>query len=242
MKYTDNLNLSLYEAADKMNITGETDSLNHNMELIDEAIAKTALTVSQDEEGNVLVTRGDDEFVVDATLDQQSTNPIQNKAVFEAIENIRGGSSEPSGTSESWHFVGEATSDGVTNLFVPLGDYKNAKKIYAYARYSKAPTADGAYSSWCIDSSWVKTLCRSQVVRSNINIERETYFIIAERINEDIMLCISSSSDVKTLINGVSHAETGWLVNLSEMNRIEFKEITSIPSVDGITLKVYAYM
>ena len=38
MRKTENLGLSLYDSEDKMNITGETDSLNHNMQLLDAAI------------------------------------------------------------------------------------------------------------------------------------------------------------------------------------------------------------
>ena len=33
MRHTENLGLSLYDTEDKMNITGETESLNHNMQL-----------------------------------------------------------------------------------------------------------------------------------------------------------------------------------------------------------------
>lgn len=35
MRHTNELNLALYDGTDKMNITGSSDSLNHNMELID---------------------------------------------------------------------------------------------------------------------------------------------------------------------------------------------------------------
>lgn len=38
MRHTKNLGLSLYDSEDKMNITGETESLNHNMQLLDAAI------------------------------------------------------------------------------------------------------------------------------------------------------------------------------------------------------------
>ena len=38
MRHTENLGLSLYDTEDKMNITGETESLNHNMQLLDAAI------------------------------------------------------------------------------------------------------------------------------------------------------------------------------------------------------------
>ena len=38
MRHTENLGLSLYDREDKMNITGKTDSLNHNMQLLDAAI------------------------------------------------------------------------------------------------------------------------------------------------------------------------------------------------------------
>ena len=41
MKQTNNLGLALYEATDNFNITGSENSLNHNMELIDEKVAKT---------------------------------------------------------------------------------------------------------------------------------------------------------------------------------------------------------
>ena len=38
MRRTENLGLSLYDASDKMNITGAENSLNHNMQLIDDAV------------------------------------------------------------------------------------------------------------------------------------------------------------------------------------------------------------
>lgn len=38
MKQTTNMGLALYEKTDKMNVTGTTNSLNHNMEIIDTAI------------------------------------------------------------------------------------------------------------------------------------------------------------------------------------------------------------
>ena len=38
MRHTENLGLSLYDREDKMNITGETESLNNNMQLLDAAI------------------------------------------------------------------------------------------------------------------------------------------------------------------------------------------------------------
>lgn len=38
MRHTEKLGLSLYDSKDKMNITGETESLNHNMQLLDAAI------------------------------------------------------------------------------------------------------------------------------------------------------------------------------------------------------------
>ena len=40
MRNTNNLHLALYDASDKMNITGSTNSLNHNMELLDAEVAK----------------------------------------------------------------------------------------------------------------------------------------------------------------------------------------------------------
>lgn len=47
MRQTDNLGLALYDASDKMNITGAENSLNHNMELLDDAVSgKQATLVS----------------------------------------------------------------------------------------------------------------------------------------------------------------------------------------------------
>ena len=42
MRKTSNYNLSLYDKTDKMTITAEEDSLNHNMELIDSALKEVA--------------------------------------------------------------------------------------------------------------------------------------------------------------------------------------------------------
>lgn len=46
MKQTNNLGLALYESTDKFNITGSENSLNHNMELLDEAITNPPLKIS----------------------------------------------------------------------------------------------------------------------------------------------------------------------------------------------------
>ncbi len=61
MKYTDNLNLSLYESTDSMNITGSNNSLNHNMKLIDEAINNTQkeLTTQSGRIDNLILNSGD---------------------------------------------------------------------------------------------------------------------------------------------------------------------------------------
>lgn len=40
MRHSSNLNLALYDSTDKMSITGASDSLNHNMEIIDDEISK----------------------------------------------------------------------------------------------------------------------------------------------------------------------------------------------------------
>lgn len=46
MRNTVNLGLSLYDSSDKMNITGESESLNHNMEIIDDELGKRTLNYS----------------------------------------------------------------------------------------------------------------------------------------------------------------------------------------------------
>ena len=55
MKYTNNLKLSLYEPDDMFNITGETNSLNHNMKIIDNALISNPGGVVVREENSVYV-------------------------------------------------------------------------------------------------------------------------------------------------------------------------------------------
>lgn len=54
MRNTNNLNLALYDASDKLNITSSTNSLNHNMELIDAEFAKKMSTPSGGTAGQIL--------------------------------------------------------------------------------------------------------------------------------------------------------------------------------------------
>ena len=71
MKYTDNLNLSLYESTDSMNITGSNNSLNHNMGIIDEAINNTQkeLTTQSGRIDNLILNSGDSSTeVIDARV------------------------------------------------------------------------------------------------------------------------------------------------------------------------------
>lgn len=54
MRNTNNLGLALYDASDKMNITGAENSLNHNMELLDAELAKKMAAPETGEAGQVL--------------------------------------------------------------------------------------------------------------------------------------------------------------------------------------------
>lgn len=54
MRQTSNLGLALYDTTDKMNITGAENSLNHNMELLDEEVAKKMSSPESGTTGQVL--------------------------------------------------------------------------------------------------------------------------------------------------------------------------------------------
>lgn len=56
MKQTNNLGLMLYDSADKMSITGSTNSLNHNMEIIDNEISEICKTIDVSEIKNDIGT------------------------------------------------------------------------------------------------------------------------------------------------------------------------------------------
>lgn len=71
MRSTTNLGLALYDASDKMNVTGSENSLNHNMELIDAAIAgiePSGVSITDNENGGVDIYNG----TVTKTLASQS--------------------------------------------------------------------------------------------------------------------------------------------------------------------------
>lgn len=80
MRQTDNLGLALYDTTDKMNVTGATNSLNHNMELIDAALGNQAGGASG---GAVLYTAQE-------LTDEQQTRARANisAASAEALETL----------------------------------------------------------------------------------------------------------------------------------------------------------
>lgn len=65
MRNTEGLGLALYDPQDKFNITGETDSLNNNMELIDEAVTRKVNKVTSAVAGN-FPAFGSDGILVDS--------------------------------------------------------------------------------------------------------------------------------------------------------------------------------
>ena len=78
MRKTENLRLSLYDSSDKMNITGEDNSLNRNMEILDENISKK---VSK-EEGKGLSTYDYDQTAKDK-VDAIPENPKYTDTVYD---------------------------------------------------------------------------------------------------------------------------------------------------------------
>ena len=110
MKHTSNLKLALYESDDVFNITGDTDSLNSNMNVIDESISNLNNNVTEldnalnEKAGKDVATQsanglmssadkikldgiedGANKTVVDASLSDTSTNPVQNKVIDAAL-------------------------------------------------------------------------------------------------------------------------------------------------------------
>lgn len=91
MRNTENLNLALYDASDKMNITGAENSLNHNMELLDAELAKKMSAPYSGATGQVL-TKMEDGFAwqdaptKDAVL--YTTQELSEEQRIQARENI----------------------------------------------------------------------------------------------------------------------------------------------------------
>ena len=110
MQYTSNSKLALYESYDQFNITGDTDSLNNNMKIIDNSInsinndvtelnnalnekagkdvatqSANGLMSSADKTKLDGIEEGANKTVVDAALSDTSTNSVQNKVIDAAL-------------------------------------------------------------------------------------------------------------------------------------------------------------
>lgn len=110
MQYTSNSKLALYESYDQFNITGDTDSLNNNMKIIDNSINSINNDVTElnnalnEKAGKDVATQsanglmsaadktkldgieeGANKTVVDAALSDTSTNSVQNKVIDAAL-------------------------------------------------------------------------------------------------------------------------------------------------------------
>ena len=110
MQYTSNSKLALYESYDQFNITGDTDSLNNNMKIIDNSINTLNNDVTElnnalnEKAGKDVATQsanglmsaadktkldgieeGANKTVVDTALSDTSTNPVQNKVIDAAL-------------------------------------------------------------------------------------------------------------------------------------------------------------
>ena len=110
MQYTSNSKLALYESYDQFNITGDTNSLNNNMKIIDNSIntlnndvteldnalnekagkdvatqSANGLMSSADKTKLDGIEEGANKTVVDTALSDTSTNPVQNKVIDAAI-------------------------------------------------------------------------------------------------------------------------------------------------------------
>ena len=110
MQYTSNSKLALYESYDQFNITGDTDSLNNNMKIIDNSINTLNNDITEldnalnekagkdvaTQSANGLMSAADktkldsieesaNKTVVDTALSDTSTNPVQNKVIDAAL-------------------------------------------------------------------------------------------------------------------------------------------------------------
>ena len=110
MQYTSNSKLALYESYDQFNITGDTNSLNNNMKIIDNSIntlnndvtelsnalnekagkdvatqSANGLMSSADKTKLDGIEEGANKTVVDAALSDTSMNPVQNKVIDAAL-------------------------------------------------------------------------------------------------------------------------------------------------------------
>ena len=131
MRHTENLGLSLYDSEDKMNITGETESLNHNMQLLDAAIwdnkqnaisqsARTALlncfekVAWSDESGRELCEVLRQELLINNFLNEYVVDGLE--LWFDGAKNTRSGHSSAlsawedlSGNNHDMYCFGDTT-------------------------------------------------------------------------------------------------------------------------------------
>ena len=84
MKKTTKLGLSLYDSNDKFSITAENDSLNHNMEILDQAISEKKTPYEYAKDGGYQGTEA--EFIEKLTKEY-----LTEEAAEEMISNQLGG-------------------------------------------------------------------------------------------------------------------------------------------------------
>ena len=93
MRKTSNYGLTLYDKEDKMIITAAENSLNANMEIIDNVFKEE---LHNHDNKNVLDSITEEDIAkwnsggnvtVDGALSETSTNPVQNRVVFNALKN-----------------------------------------------------------------------------------------------------------------------------------------------------------
>ena len=227
MRHTENLGLSLYDREDKMNITGETDSLNHNMQLLDAAIwdnkqnaisqsAKIALlncfekVAWSDESGRELCEVLRQELLINDSTNEYVVNGLE--LWFDGEKNTRTGHSSTlsvwedlSGNNHDMRCVGNTTATSV----------KTAQCGYNYVVF------DG-----------------STMFYNNDNIESLRYFsngtleIVFEQETSDSPQCIITSSAVSIKNKGIWYrpASNGYRINSVNAGNTSSGFIMDVPT------------
>ena len=227
MRKTGNLGLSLYDIEDKMNITGETDSLNHNMQLLDAAIwdnkqnaisqsARIALlncfekVAWSDESGRelcealrqeLLINDSVNEYVVDGLelwFDGAKNKRIGHSIVLSAWEDL-------SGNNHDMYCFGDTTG-------------------------TQTKTAQCGYNYVVFDGSTM--FYNNDDIASLRNFSNGTLEIVFEQETSDSLQCIITSYAVNIKNKGIWYrpASNGYRINTIELGGTSSGFIMHVPT------------
>lgn len=227
MRHTENLGLSLYDREDKMNITGKTDSLNNNMQLLDAAIwdnkqnaisqsARIALlncfekVAWSDESGRelcealrqeLLINDSTNEYVVDGLelwFDGEKNNRTGHSSTLSVWEDL-------SGNNHDMRCVGNTTATSV----------KTAQCGYNYVVF------DGSTMFYNNDN-----------IESLLNLSNGTLEIVFEQETSDSPQSIITSHAINKKNKGIWYrpASNGYRINSADAGNTSSGFIMDVPT------------